>query len=225
MNERIVHVHPAFDELLGGGLVQGVLTHVYGPPSSGKTNFALMASVAAAHTGKVVYVDAEGGFSTERLRQIVGEKTENILGNILLIKPTTFEEQKVSLGKVADISASGGVDSIALLYRLEEERDIREFGRMLAKLLRIARKYEVPVLMLNQVYTDIDSGRITPVGGAINEYWSKIMLEAGVASDGSRFLILRKHVHKPEGLRVDYRITNSGVELVGYSYANSGKSG
>ncbi len=225
MSVNVVSVHPAFDELLGGGLLPGVLTHVYGPPSSGKTNFALIASVAAARTGKVVYVDAEGGFSTERLRQIAGEKTEDTLRNILLIKPTTFEEQKVALSKVSDLVAAGGVslvvvDSIALLYRLEEERDIREFGRMLAKLLRIARKYEVPVLALNQVYTDYDSGRITPIGKWTNEYWSKIMLEAGVADDGTRSLILRKHVHKPAGLRVDYRITNHGIELVEYSFAS-----
>ncbi|MFH1789194.1 MAG: DNA repair and recombination protein RadB [Candidatus Altiarchaeota archaeon] len=218
----MIRIHPAFDELLGGGIATGVLTHVYGTPSSGKTNLALMACCEAAKEGIVVYVDAEGGFSTERVKQIAGKDSEKILKNTLLIKPTTFEEQKVSLDKVADITAKGEVklvvvDSIALLYRLEEERDIREFGRMLAKLLRIARKYEVAVLMLNQVYTDIDSGRITPVGGTINQYWSKIMLETGVGDDGTRFIILRKHMHKQEGVRVDYRITDKGIKLIDYS--------
>lgn len=208
----------------------GVLTHIFGPPSSGKTNFALIACTKAVSKGKVVYVDVEGGFSTERLSQIAGDKCDEVLKDILLIKPTTFTEQKVALDKVADITAQGGVslvivDSIALLYRLEAERDIREFGRLLAKLLRIARKYEVPVLMLNQVYTDIDSGKITPVGGSINEYWSKIMLEAGLGEDGERFLILRKHLHKPDGIRVDYRITNAGIELVDYSFSGVGGKG
>lgn len=224
----MICVHPAFDELLGGGIPPSVLTHIYGTPSSGKTNFALMACCSAAKKGKVVYVDAEGGFSVERLRQIAGDDAEKTLKNIMLIKPTTFEEQKVSLDKVADIAAKGEVrlvvvDSIALLYRLEKERDIREFGRMLAKLLRIARKYEVCVLMLNQVYTDIDSGKITPVGGGINRYWSKIMLETGVADDGTRFMILRKHLYKPDGLRVDYQITGNGIELIEYSAAQSMK--
>ena len=219
MTDNLVSVHPAFDSLLGGGLAQGVLTHLYGQPSSGKTNFALMACVSAAKKGKIVYIDSEGGFSTERLKQITGDETEHVLKEILLIKPTSFEEQKVALTKTQDLVAQGGVslvviDSIALLYRLEEERDIREFGRMLAKLLRIARKYSIPVLMLNQVYTDLNSGKITPVGGGINEYWSKIMVEAGVGANGERFLILKKHLHKPAGLRVDYRITQDGVKII-----------
>ncbi len=217
----MISINPAFDSLLGGGLTPGVLTHIFGPPSSGKTNFAIMSCVSAVKTGKVVYIDSEGGFSTERLKQICGEETENVLQNMLLIKPTSFQDQKVALDKTSDIVASGGIslvviDSIALLYRLEEERDIKEFGRMLAKLLRIARKWDIPVIMLNQVYTDIDSGRIIPVGGGINHYWSKIMVESGVCESGERFMILRKHLNKAEGERIEYRITDGGIEAVKY---------
>lgn len=224
MTEGLVSVHPAFDRILGGGLVTGVLTHVFGPPSSGKTNFALMACVSASRSGKVIYVDTEGGFSAERLKQVSGEQFKEVLEKVLLIEPTTFEEQKVALSKVADLTAKGGVslvvlDSVAMLYRIKEDRDIRQFGRVLAQLLRIARKYAVPVIMLNQVYTDIDSGKITPVGGSINEYWSKVMLEASVADDGTRSLTLKKHLHVKEGLRLDYRITESGIQSLTYSSA------
>jgi len=218
----MISIHPAFDRVLGGGLLPGVLTHVYGTPSSGKTNFALMAAAAASKEGRVVYVDPEGGFSTERLKQITSQDFNEVLSKILLIEPTSFDEQKVAISKADEIVAKGGVsllivDSIALLYRILEDKDIREFGRMLAQLLRIARKHDIPVLMINQVYTDIDSGKITPVGGSINEYWSKIMLETGVLENGARFLVLRKHLHAKEGARLDYQITADGIKPVRHS--------
>ena len=145
-----------------------------------------------------------------------------VLSKILLIEPTSFDEQKVAISKADEIVAKGGVsllivDSIALLYRILEDKDIREFGRMLAQLLRIARKHDIPVLMINQVYTDIDSGKITPVGGSINEYWSKIMLETGVLENGARFLVLRKHLNAKEGARLDYQITADGIKPVRHS--------
>jgi len=224
----VISIHQIFDGMLGGGIEPGVLTHIFGPPSSGKTNLALMACVNASKQGKVIYIDPEGGFSTERLKQITGEDFEKVLAQVLLIAPTSFDEQKVALARADEITAKGGIalvviDSIALLYRVLEDRDIREFGRMLAQLLRIARKYDVPVLMLNQVYTDIDKNKVTPVGGAINEYWSKVMLESGVRDDGVRWLVLRKHLHRPEGGRVFYRITDAGVEE--YTYSNKSFSG
>lgn len=206
-----------FDKLLGGGLQPGVITHVYGPPASGKTNLALMATARASREGRVLFVDSEGGFSVERLRQITRNDL-SVLDSLLLIEPTSFDEQKVAVSKLAEIVPQEQVsliivDSISMLYRLEEEKDIRDLGRMLAKLLHLARKYHLPVLATNQVYTDIDSGKITSVGGRIHEYWSKIMIETGVNEyNGSKYALLKKHLFLPEGIRLDYRIVDEGIE-------------
>jgi len=43
---------------------------------------------------KIIFVDTEGGFSVDRVRQIVGEDCEKVLENILLLEPVNFEEQK-----------------------------------------------------------------------------------------------------------------------------------
>jgi len=214
-----VKIHPAIDRLLGGGLEPGVLTHVYGPPASGKTNLALLASVSASKKGRVIYIDPEGGFSVERIKQIAGADFTKILNKILLIKPTSFDEQKVAVDKTEEIVSKGDVslvvvDSIAMLYRIEEDRDIRALGRVMAKLLRIARKYELPVLMTNQVYCDIETKAIVPVGGEINRYWCKDMLEL-VYDNGRRTAVLRRHRHQPEGLRAEFTITEKGIEEVG----------
>jgi len=214
----MIHIDREFDKLLGGGLQKGTLTHIYGPPASGKTNIALIATYNAALNGKVIYIDPEGGFSTERLKQIAQENFEKVLADILLVEPTTFDEQKVAIGKIDDIISKNlnlvnlvVVDGIAMLYRLQEDKDVRELGRMLAQLLRISRKYEIPVLMTNQVYTDIDSNKIIPIGGDITKYWCKIVIELG-KENNLRYAILHKHKFVPEEMKLYFKIIDSGIE-------------
>jgi len=216
----MITVQKDFDMLLGGGLQPRTITHIYGAPGSGKTNIALMAVVSAVKAGgKVIFIDAEGGFSVERLRQISGlADAEDVLRGLILIEPTEFDEQKVAVNKLNEIVPSSSaklvvVDSIAVLYRLEEEKDIKELGRQMAKLLRIARKFDVPVLITNQIYTDIETGRSVPIGGDVIRYWAKISIELD-KQDSIRTAILKKHKFLPENMRMDYRITERGMETV-----------
>ncbi len=214
----MIKIHEKFDILLGGGLLPRNITHIYGEPGSGKTNLALMATVNASSLGKVIYIDPEGGFSVERLKQISGNKINEVLKNLMLIEPTDFDEQKIAIKKLSDIvpqvkASLIVVDSIAVLYRLEEDKDIKELGRQLAQLLRIARKYDIPILITNQVYTNIDTGRIVPVGSDIVKYWAKVIIELERSND-SRFAIIHKHKFLPEGMELEFRIVESGIEVL-----------
>lgn len=216
MTDERIPVQKDLDGILGGGLLPGNITHVYGPPASGKTNMALLATRNAAKRGKVIFIDSEGGFSIERLKQISGEDFDSILKNLLLIEPTDYDEQKVAIKKLEELVPKTRaklviVDSIAVLYRLEEEKDVKVLGRQIAQLLRIARKFRIPVLVTNQVYTDINTQEIVPIGGDILRYWSKIVLEME-DKGGNRCAVLRKHKHLPEGARVYFSITQSGIE-------------
>jgi DNA repair protein RadB len=222
---KVIKVERDFDILLGGGLAPKNVVHIYGAPGSGKTNFALLATAAAASEGKVIYLDSEGGFSPERLEQIVGkQRFMEVLKNVILVEPSDFDEQKVAIKKLEDIVSGSQVsliivDSISVLYRLEEARDMKELGRQLASLLRLARKYEVPVLIVNQVYTDIDAGRIAPIGGDLSRYWSKIMIEfERDEATGIRSAVIRKHKFLPEGIRMRFRIVNGGIQSYGIEY-------
>ena len=100
---KMIKINDKFDLLLGGGLHPRNITHIYGPPGSGKTNIALIATANAAKNGRVIYIDPEGGFSVERMKQISGELTNDVLGNVMLIEPTDFDEQKVAIKKLRDI--------------------------------------------------------------------------------------------------------------------------
>jgi DNA repair protein RadB len=208
-----------FDGLLGGGLSEGVVTQFYGPPASGKTNLALVAATNALGQGKVVYVDPEGGFSMERLKQIAGERANDVLNNTLLVQPTTFEEQKLAISRLEEIVTSMKValiivDSIAMLYRMEEDKDVRMLGRMLAQLLRLARKNGLPVMLTNQVYSEFDTNIVRPIGGHITEYFTKNIVELSRGQDGLRVATLRRHMSLPEGRMMGFRIAQKGVETM-----------
>src|SRR3989338_1303868 len=89
---------------LYGGYETDIITMIAGPPGSGKTNLVILASVSQAKKGKkVLFIDTEGGFSVDRVRQLVEENQEDdkILENIILMKPTNFEEQKKDFEKLS----------------------------------------------------------------------------------------------------------------------------
>src|SRR3990167_6559931 len=110
---------------LYGGYEQGVITMIAGPPASGKTNFVLLAACSQAKKGtKVIFIDTEGGFSAERVKQIVGEGFEEVLKNILLLQPMGFAEQRKIFDKLIEQSKKENicliiVDGMAMHYRLE----------------------------------------------------------------------------------------------------------
>ncbi|MGB9674944.1 MAG: DNA repair protein RadB, partial [Nanopusillaceae archaeon] len=156
--------------------------------------------------------------------QISKEEFENSLRNILLYKPMSFLEQKKAIflayEKVKENPDSIGlvvVDSISMLYRLEKgDENVNEVNMELAKQLQIlseiARKYNIPVLVTNQVYSLIEEkNKIGIVGGDLIKYWSKCLIELKVYDNGVREAILRKHRYLPEGISVKFRIVNDGI--------------
>jgi len=111
---------------LHGGWENDVISCIYGASGSGKTNFCLLAAVSQAKKGnKVIFMDTEGGFSVERVKQLVGDEDgyDIVLKNIMVLKPTSFAEQKKdfdSLLEYVDKQVSLIViDGMTILYRLE----------------------------------------------------------------------------------------------------------
>lgn len=211
------------DELLGGGFAPGVLTQIYGPYATGKTTLAVQTGILSGK--KVAYVDTEGGFSPERLRQMAEARNldpEETLSRFILFTPADFTEQRRVIGslkKVVDESFSlVVVDSITAHYRAEENRMglLTDLSRQLQVLLWIARKQNIPVLVINQVHYDSRLERTRPVAEQTLGYRCKDILRLDkLPKPGLRLAILERHRFRPEGTMVYFRITEKGIEDVG----------
>ena len=219
---------------LYGGYEKDIITMIAGPPGSGKTNFCLLAACSLARKGnKVLFIDTEGGFSVDRIKQIVGENYEDILKNILLLDPTSFEEQKKDLmnlsGKIRKEHINLIViDGMAMLYRLElgdarkDDSLVKKVNREVAKQMRalaeISRKQNIPIIITNQVYhsflsdEEIRKGvkkEMSLVGGDLFKYWSKCIIELK-NENGKKKAILLKHRSLPRK-ELNFEIKNKGV--------------
>ncbi|NJE05294.1 DNA repair and recombination protein RadB [Thermococcus sp. M36] len=210
----------SLDELLGGGIGEGVLTQVYGSFATGKTTLAVQIGLLSG--GRVAYIDTEGGFSPERLGQIAearGLDPEDALSRFILFTPADFKEQRRVIGNLKKVVDRGFslvvVDSITAHYRVEEHRRnlTAELGKQLQVLLWIARKNDIPVIVINQVHFDSRVERMKPVAEHTLGYRTKDILRLDrLSSPGLRVAILERHRFRPEGGMVYFRITEKGIE-------------
>jgi DNA repair protein RadB len=230
------------NKFLFGGYETDIITTLYGPGGSGKSNFCILAAASQARKGnKVIFIDTEGGFSSDRFRQVHERESEEIeksLQNIFLLKPTSFKEQEQAFEQMLKYVKKGDIsliiiDSIAMLYRLElgeaisenDSEKISAVNRKLANQLRtlneIARKQNIPVIVTNQVYStftqnqeDRDTERkVSMVGGDLLKYWSKCLIELQ-GRGGKRKLILKKHRSLPQK-ELPFEIIRTGIRKRG----------
>lgn len=209
-----------FGELLKG-IEKGVVTNIYGAPGTGKTNICLLAAIETVRGGgNVTYIDTEGGFSMERLRQLTPD-WERVSQKTRIIEPDNFSEQgKIVRGlKSADLVV---LDSAVSLYRLEHaengsREDImkanRELSKQVAVLSKLARKNKIPVLVTAHMFQDWDTGNHDVVGGESLKYWSKVLIlleKTGKMSERKATLV--KHRWMPEGKSVKFVLVGDGIK-------------
>jgi DNA repair protein RadB len=214
--ERLSSKTKVLDELLSGGIENGVITNFYGPAGSGKTNICLLFTLSALKKGKVAYVDTESGFSTERFFQMGGTKED--LQNVIYEHPSNFQEQELSLQKLKNIEGLSliVVDSFVSLYRLvlndENITNInRELAGQMAYLSNLSKEKKIPVIITNQVY-NVNSNEIELSGRDVVKYWSKCLIEIKKSDENRRLAIIRKHRSQPEGKKVEFELTATGIE-------------
>jgi DNA repair protein RadB len=220
------------DALVDGGLQTGLVTHLYGPAGSGKTTFALHASITAALLGyDVLYFDAEEALPSNRLQQLLGrDESINVLRRITISQLTSFQEQR---NQFLNLMENGGepwglqnlklvvVDTIAKHYRLEVAKHPqgKVFRRLteeqLPALLGAARRTDIAVLILNQVTPDFSHAqKIKPVGGDAVSRVSKyeIRLEMDCTTKCIKWATVEK-TPKPGqiGKKIEYVITSVGL--------------
>ncbi|KAK7205137.1 Rad51-domain-containing protein [Myxozyma melibiosi] len=164
----------ALDAVLGGGIKTMSITEVFGEYRCGKTQLAHTFCVTAqlpkdmgGAEGKVAYIDTEGTFRPERLRDIAerfGVDADQIVDSIM----AQFR---------VDYSGRGELN----------ERQ-QKLNQMLGRLNRLAEEYNVAVFMTNQVQSDPGASALfaaadgrKPVGGHVLAHASatRLLLRKG----------------------------------------------
>lgn len=210
----------ALDRLLGGGFEVRTITQFYGEPASGKSTLCMIAAVACLRAGQsVIFIDSEG-FSIERFRQIAGEDTEKIADRLFLFEPVDFEHQGAMIAEAEKVLKAQKpgllvMDSATALYRndLEKGRDsIQMLTRQMIQLLGYSKRYEIPVIITNQVYMDTIKNTFFGLGGTALEHISKVIIRfEKLDAPGFRRARLVKHRSQPEGASFDFEITGDGI--------------
>jgi DNA repair protein RadB len=210
----------AMDQLLGGGLEVRTITQFYGEPASGKSTICMIAAVTSLRAGEtVVFIDSEG-FSIERFRQIAGTDTEKIAERLFLFEPIDFEQQGIMIAEAEKILKAHKpgllvMDSATALYRndLERGRDsIQMLTRQMIHLLGYSKRYDIPVIVTNQVYMDTVKNTFLGLGGTALEHISKVIIRLEKTDrTGFRRARLVKHRSQPEGASFEFEIVEDGI--------------
>ena len=82
-------------------------------------------------------------------------------------------------------------------------------------LSKIARQYDIAVILTNQIYNAFDdegNNDVKAVGGTILQYWSKVILQLERGEEiNQRIATLIRHRSIPEGKKATFSITSQGI--------------
>ena len=179
--------------LLGGrGLETKAITECYGAFGSGKTQLGLTLAVRVqlpkeqgGANGKAVFIDTEGTFRPERIRQIaegLGANPEKVLKNILVARAFNSDHQILLADKIGELIKNGEpirlviIDSLTAHFRAEfagrgqlADRQ-QKLNRYLHGLMKMAEQHNLAVYVTNQVMANpamMFGDPTTAVGGNI----------------------------------------------------------
>ena len=215
----------SLDKLLGGGFPTESVSLIYGEAETGKTSLAVQCAVNCARRGnKSLFIDTDGTFSYERLSQIAEYDFEKISPLMIIMRPTTFQEQSRAIDQLEKvITRKFGliiIDTATSLYRVELD-DIketyaanRELNRQLAVLTQIVKTRGVAALITSQV-SSVPFGETVetkPVATRVLNYWSDIVLDMKQTGQTRVIKVLREKHPKIKGTGFIYiKIESTGI--------------
>ncbi|NCO11299.1 DNA repair and recombination protein RadA [Candidatus Pacearchaeota archaeon CG_4_9_14_0_2_um_filter_39_13] len=226
----------AFNDLLGGkGVESRSITEAYGAFGSGKTQLGLTLAVnvqlpkeKGGSNGKAVYIDTEGTFRPERIRQIaqaMGANSEKVLKNILVARAFNSDHQILLVDRIAEMIKEGEpikiviIDSLTAHFRAEfagrgqlADRQQR-LNRYLHNLMKLAEKSNVAIYVTNQVMANpamMFGDPTTAIGGNIVGHASTYRIYLRRGKQGSRVAKMIDSPNLPDNEAVFY-VTEAGV--------------
>jgi len=201
-----------FDNLIGGrGVESKAITESFGAYGSGKTQLGLSLAVnvqlpidQGGVEGKAVYIDTEGTFRPERIRQIAESKglnPESVLKNILVARAFNSDHQILLIDKVGELIKNGEpvkiviVDSLTAHFRAEfsgrgqlADRQ-QKLNKYLHNLMKMAEQFNLAIYVTNQVMANpamMFGDPTTAIGGNIVGHASTYRIYIRRGKKGSR---------------------------------------
>ncbi len=225
-----------FDELLGGrGIETKAITEAFGAYGSGKSQLGFTLSVRTqlpkemgGAEGKTVFVDTEGTFRPERIRQIaqgLDLNPEEVLKNIFVARAFNSDHQMLLLDKVGEMINDGEpiklivIDSLTAHFRAEfsgrgqlADRQ-QKLNKYMHNLMRLAEQYNVAIYVTNQVMANpamMFGDPTTAIGGNIVGHASTYRIYLRRGKKGSRVAKLIDSPDLPDNETLFY-LTEKGV--------------
>jgi DNA repair protein RadA len=224
------------DALFGGkGLETKAITECYGAFGSGKSQlgFSLavnvqMPSEMGGVNGKAVFIDTEGTFRPERIKQIANGKglnPDNVLKNIFVARAFNSDHQILLMEKIGEMVKNGEpiklivIDSLTAHFRAEfsgrgqlADRQ-QKLNKYLHTLMKIAEQCNVAVYVTNQVMANpgmMFGDPTTPIGGNIVGHASTYRVYLRKGKKGSRVAKMIDAPNLPENETI-FWVNQKGV--------------
>lgn len=182
--ERVIKIKTGseeLDKLFGGGIETGAITEAYGQFGAGKSQLAHVLAVrcqlpveqgGCGEDAVAVWIDTEGTFRPERIKQIaegLGLDSEKVLQNIKVARAFNSDHQALLGDKLEDLVKKQGldvkiviVDSLMSHFRAEfigrgtlADRQ-QKINKHMHALIKTADRYNLSIYVTNQVMSKPD---------------------------------------------------------------------
>ena len=229
----------AFDTLVGGGFESGSITECFGEFGSSKTQIAHQMAVNVQMSreqggadGVCVYIDTEGAFRPERIKQMAegkGLDPAQVLKNIKVARAFNSDHQMLLAEKVEDLIKNEGlnvklliVDSLMSHFRADfsgrgqlADRQ-QKLNKHMHALSKIAMMYNLVVYVTNQVMSKPDTFFGDPtaaIGGHIVGHNSTTRIYLRKGKKGTRVAKLIDSPHLQDG-EICFIVEEPGIKDV-----------
>ena len=185
---------------------------IYGPGGSGKTTLALLAAIEqATKNKKVIFIDTENSFSTERFTQLLDYKSKSCLENILILNIKNFNIQHKHIKQLEEIKNISLIiiDSITNYYRRLYKSQPELAKAMIAKQMIILNKItknNIPIIITSQVYSDMKDN-VIPLANSVLPRYSQTIIK--LEEKPRKIKII-----KPEKKEIRFEIINTGIKTL-----------
>jgi len=223
----------AFDEMLGGGVESSSIVEAFSQYGGGKTQLAQILCVQIQKEDPeavAVYIDTEGSFRPERIKQLAeaqGLDPDAVLKNIKVARAYNSDHQMILAEKAEELITKQGlnvklivVDSLTSHFRAEfvgrgtlAERQ-QKLNKHMHVLSKIAHTHNVAIFVTNQVMAKPDAFFGDPteaIGGHIVGHNSTFRIYLRKGKKGTRVAKLIDSPNLPD-TECGFNVTEKGFE-------------